>query len=234
MSEEVKTANELIERAVQEVMDGFDAYGDELDRRLLQGTQIKFTNAYTWVTRAGDEMPANEEFIASDVKRVEAKWTKDKNAPPQTRVLLPGEKFRDVKKLNEETPRDQWVEGPNGQLKGPYENQHYLYLLDRLMKKYTYVANTIGGNIAVPELVQQVRDARIVYGPDTYAKVRLSDTWMKTRHSKDGRQRPYFIVVGYVRRRGKLIELPELSETEKLEHLDKPTTKQALDDEIAF
>ena len=167
MSEEVKTANELIERTVQEVMDGFDAYGDELDRRLLQGTQIKFTNEYTWVTKAGEEMPTNEDFIASEVKRVEARWTKDKNAPPQTRVLLPGEKFRDVKKLNEETPRDQWVEGPNGQLKGPYENQHYLYLLDRLMKKYTYVANTIGGNIAVPELVQQVRDARIVYGPDT-------------------------------------------------------------------
>jgi hypothetical protein len=239
MSEEVKTANELIERTVQEVMDGFDAYGDELDRRLLKGTQIRFTNAYTWVTRAGDEMPANEEFIASDVKRVEAKWTKDKNAPPQTRVLLPGEKFRDVKKLNEEAPRDQWVEGPNGQLKGPCENQHYLYLLDRLMKRYTYVASTIGGNIAVSELVLQVRDARFVYGPDTYAKVRLSDTWMKTSYSKDGRQRPHFIITGYTRRRGggggsKLVELPDLTETEKLEPLAKPTAKQVLDDEIKF
>src|SRR5215831_17112911 len=232
MSEEVK--KELIESEP----DGFDTYG-EVDQRLIQGMQIKFTNEYTWVTKAGEEMPTNEDFIASEVKRVEAKWTKDKNAPPQTRVLLPGEKFRDVKKLNEETPRDQWVEGPNGQLKGPYENQHYLYLLDRLMKRYTYVASTIGGNIAVSELVQQVRDARFVYGPDTYAKVRLSDTWMKTSYSKDGRQRPHFIIVGYTRRRGgggggKLVELPDLTETEKLEQLAKPTAKQALDDEIAF
>jgi hypothetical protein len=223
MSEEVKTAKELTEKAEQEVMlDGFDTYGDELDRRLLQGTQIKFTNAYTWVTRAGEEMPTNEDFIASNVKRVEAKWTKNKNAPPETRVLLSGEKFRDIKALNEDTPKSEWIEGPNGQLKGPYENQHYLYLLDRLMKRYTYVASTIGGNIAISELVQQVRDARMVYGPDAYAKVRLSDTWMKTQYSKEGRQRPHFIIVGYTRRRGgggggKLVELPDLTETAKLE-----------------
>src|SRR6516225_3250156 len=231
MSGEVKTAKELIESEQEAMLDGFDTYGDELDRRLLQGTQIKFTNAYTWVTKAGEEIPTDKEFIASDVKPVEAKWPKDKNAAPQTRVLLPGEKFRDVKKLNEETPKSEWVEGPNGQLKGPYENQHYLYLLDRLMKRYTYVASTIGGNIAVSELVQQVRDARMVYGPDAYAKVRLSDTWMKTSYSKDGRQRPHFIIVGYTRRRGgggggKLVELPDLTETAKLEQLAKPTAKQ--------
>ena len=236
MSEEVKTANELIENAVREVMDGFDAYGDDLDQRLLQGTQIKFTNAFTWVTRAGEEMRTDKEFIASDVKRVEAYWTKDKNAPPRTRVLLPGEKFRDVKKLNEETPKSEWREY-NGQLKGPWENQHYLYLLDRLMKKYTYVASTIGGNIAVPELMQQVKDARLVHGPNIYAKVRLSDTWMKTSYSPDGRQRPHFIVTGYVRRRGGgggLAELPDLTETAKLEHLDKPTAKETVNDEIVF
>ena len=238
MSEEVRTAKELIKSEQEVMLDGFDAYGDELDRRLLQGTQIKFTNAYTWVTRAGEEMPTDEEFIAVDVKRVEAKWTTDKNAPPQTRVLLPGEKFRDIRKLNEKTPESEWREY-NGQLKGPWENQHYLYLLDQLMKRYTYVASTSGGNIAISELVQQVKDARIVYGPDTYAKVRLSDTWMKTSYSPDGRQRPHFIITGYTRRRGgggdgKLVELPNLTESEELEHLDKPTAKQVLDDDIAF
>jgi len=238
MSEEVRTAKELIKSEQEVMLDGFDTYGDELDRRLLQGTQIKFTNAYTWVTRAGEEMPTDEEFIAVDVKRVEAKWTTDKNAPPQTRVLLPGEKFRDIRKLNEETPKSEWREY-NGQLKGPWENQHYLYLLDQLMKRYTYVASTSGGNIAISELVQQVKDARIVYGPDTYAKVRLSDTWMKTSYSPDGRQRPHFIITGYTRKRGgggdgKLDELPDLTKSEELEHLNKPTAKQVLDDDIAF
>ena len=238
MSEEVRTAKELIKSEQEVMLDGFDAYGDELDRRLLQGTQIKFTNAYTWVTRAGEEMPTDEEFIAVDVKRVEAKWTTDKNAPPQTRVLLPGEKFRDIRKLNEKTPESEWREY-NGQLKGPWENQHYLYLLDQLMKRYTYVASTSGGNIAISELVQQVKDARIVYGPDTYAKVRLSDTWMKTSYSPDGRQRPHFIITGYTRKRGgggdgKLDELPDLTKSEELEHLNKPTAKQVLDDDIAF
>jgi hypothetical protein len=183
------------------MLDGFDTYGEELDCRLLQGTQIKFTNGYTWVTRAGEEIPTDKEFIAVDVKPVEAKWPTDKNAPPQTRVLLPGEKFRDIRKLNEETPRSEWREY-NGQLKGPWENQHYLYLLDQLRKRYTYVASTIGGNIAISELVQQVKDARIDYGHETYAKVRLSDTWMRTSYSPDGRQRPHFIITGYTRRRG--------------------------------
>jgi hypothetical protein len=220
MSTEEKTAKELIEKAEQEAMlDGFDTYGDELDRRLLQGTQIRFTNAYTWVTRAGEEMPTDENFIATNVVRVEAKWTKNKNAPPQTRVLRSDEKFRDMKELNEATPRDEWVESPSGQPKGPWEKQHYLYLLGRLMKRYTYVASTIGGNIAISDLVQQVRDARMVYGPDTYAKIRLSDTWMKTSYSKDGRQRPHFVVTGHTRKRGGggggLVELPDLTETTK-------------------
>ena len=143
MSEEVKTAKELTESTEQEVMlDGFDTYTDEvegddrsLDSRLLQGTQVKFTNEYTWVTKAGDEMLSNEDFIASDVVRVEAKWSKDKNAPPQTRVVLPGEKFRSMKNLNEETPKSEWIEGPYGEPKGPWEIQHYLYLLDKLMKR---------------------------------------------------------------------------------------------------
>src|SRR5262249_58374618 len=121
MSEEVKTAKELTETAEPVMLDGFDTYNDEIEgtdervsERLLQGTQIKFTNEYTWVTKAGEEMPANEDFIASDVVRVEAKWPKDKNTPPQTRVVPPGEKFRDMKKLNEETPKSEWIEGPNG------------------------------------------------------------------------------------------------------------------------
>jgi len=237
MSVKVKTANELIENAVKEVMDGFDTYSDELDRRLLKGTQIKFTNAYTWVTRAGEEMPTDVDFIASDIVRVLAKWPKDKNKPPET-LVLGGEKFSDIKKLNEETPKSEWREY-NGVLKGPYEIQHYLYLLDRLLKKYTYVASTIGGSIAIHDLLDQVKDARLVYGPGIYAKVRLSDTWMKTSYSSEGRQRPHFIVTGYTRKKrggggGGLVEIPNLTESEELEHLDKPTAKQVLDDDIAF
>src|SRR5262249_55004096 len=154
------------------------------------------------------------------------KWPKDKKAPPFTRVVPPGEKFRDMKKLNEETPRSEWVEGPNGEPKGPWEIQHYLYLQDKLMKRYTWVTATVGGNIAVAELVQQIKDARKAYGPNAYAVVQLSDTFMPTRFGK--RQRPHLIVVRFTRFRGsdgggKLVELPDLTETAKLEQLAKPT-----------
>jgi hypothetical protein len=225
MSEE-KKAKELSEKAEQEPMlDGFDSDDDEQDQRLLQGTPLKFTNGYTWVTKAGEEMSTDKEFIAVDMKRVEAKWPTDKNARPHTRVLFPGEKFRDMRKLNEETPKSEWREY-NGQLKGPWENQYYLYLLDSLMKRYTFVASTIGAHIAMSELRQQVRDARKVHGRATYAKVRLSDTWMKTSYSPEGRQRPHFIVTGYASK----VEPPNRTQSEELEDLKKP--KQ--DDDIEF
>jgi len=235
MSDESE-AKELTTKPTQE-LDGFDTYEESVIERLLQGTRLKFTNETTWVTNAGDEIPSNAEFIAWDVVRVEAKWSRDKKAPPFTRVVPPGDKFRDMKKLNEETPRSEWVEGPNGEPKGPWEIQHYLYLQDKLMKRYTWVTATVGGNIAVAELVQQIKDARKAYGPNAYAVVQPSDTFMPTRFG--GRQRPHLIVVRFTRLRGgdgggKAAELPNLTETAKLESLAKPTAKQVLDDEVEF
>ena len=81
-TEEKKTTKELFEKKEQEAMlDGFDTYSDELDSRLLQGTQLKFTNAYTWVTGTGEEIPPDKEFITVDLKPVETKWAIDKSAP---------------------------------------------------------------------------------------------------------------------------------------------------------
>src|SRR5262245_59426282 len=197
---------ELIKQTAQEVTldDGFDGYeggieGDDesVSDRLILGTRVKFTNEINWVTTAGEELSPNEDFIARDIKRVEVKWPKDKKTRPYTRVVPAGEKFRSMKKLNEETPRSEWVEGPDGQLHGPWQIQHYLYLLDRLMKKYTWVTGTIGGNRAIAELVDQIQDARFVYGPNVYAVIHFSDTFMPTRFG--GRQRPHLIVVRYTR-----------------------------------
>src|SRR6516165_7002347 len=79
---------------------------------IIQGTLIKFTNEATWVTRDG-ELPADLELVAVDVKRVVQKWQDQQ--PVETIILEPHQKFPDIEKMNEETPKEEWVEGPDGQ-----------------------------------------------------------------------------------------------------------------------
>src|SRR6516164_9260835 len=114
-------------------IDGFAGWEDgvEGDDRpegtgVIQGNLIKFSNQATWVTRDGDELPADLELVAVDVGRVVQRW--QDQAPIETIVLEPHQKFPDVKAMNEKVPKKEWVEGPDGQMRGPYQAQHILYL----------------------------------------------------------------------------------------------------------
>src|SRR6516165_7699706 len=95
---------------------------------IIQGTLLKFTNEYTWVMRDGEELPPNLELVAVDVLRVVQKWHDQQ--PIETIILQPHQKFPDIKKMNEETPTEEWIEGPDGKMRGPYQAQHIVYLLD--------------------------------------------------------------------------------------------------------
>ena len=117
---------------------------------------------------------------------------------PTLEILAPGEKFRDVKKLNAETPEDEWRIGPDGQPKGPYENAHVLYLLDpATMDRFTYLASTLGGMRCVSELVSRVTWMRKFRGVNVYAVVAFADTFMKTQFG--GRQRPHLEIKHWIR-----------------------------------
>jgi hypothetical protein len=154
------------------------------------------------VTRDGQELSPNLELVAIDIVRAVQKWKKDEDGnltpdPSGTRVLGPGEKFPDVAKLNEETPKEEWIKGRSGQLEGPYQNQYLLYLLDpATMSKYSYPTATVGGGIAIRDLREKVMWMRKFRGPDTYAVVTLSDCFMKTKHG--GRQRPNLLIKRWV------------------------------------
>jgi hypothetical protein len=81
------------------------------------------------VTRDGEELLPDLELVAVDVARVVQKW-KDQQ-PVETIVLEPGRKFPDLEELNEKTPRGEWVKGPDGSPRGPWQSQHIVYLLNR-------------------------------------------------------------------------------------------------------
>jgi hypothetical protein len=116
-------------------IDGFAGWDDgvEGDDRpegagLIQGTLAKFNNEAAWVTRDGDELPADLELAAVNIVRVVQRWQDQQ--PVETIVLEPHQKFPDIEAMNEKIPRQEWVEGPSGELRGPWQAQHVLYLLD--------------------------------------------------------------------------------------------------------
>jgi hypothetical protein len=239
------------------LVDNFEGWEDgvEGDDRpqgagIIQGTLIKFTNEYTWVMRDGEELPENLELCPVDVLRVVQKWHDQQ--PIETIILEPHQKFPDVKRMNEETPKAEWAEGPDGKMCGPHQAQHIWYLLDpKTMDKYTFPTGTAGGAIATRELRDKIVWMRKFRGPNVYPTVLLRDTFFPTRWG--GRQRPHFKILPnrWVRLGGEgdqiepasgLTPLPAPAPAEQttaqsdlpLNEVEEPSLKEEMGDEIPF
>jgi hypothetical protein len=195
------------------VSDGFAGYEDGVEGRerpanagLIQGL-TKYTKDDTW-EREDEEIPEDRKLIVAGVKRLVQKWIAAR--PVETIVLQPGQKFPDVKEMNDREPRENWTDGPDGNPRGPWQAQTVLYLVDPMtMEKYSYPTGTVGGQIAIRELVEKIDTVRRLKGDGIYAVVTLSNTFMKTKFG--GRQRPHFIVVEWTRPGGEVAaEVPSL------------------------
>jgi hypothetical protein len=143
--------------------DGFEGYEDRIEGNdqphgggVIKGTAIRFTNEATWTDRNEEELPQDLELVAVDVARVVQKWIDQ--LPVETRFLEPGEKFPDIEELNQIAPRNEWSDGPDGKQRGPWQAQYVLYLLDlETMSRFTFPTGTVGGQIAVRELVDKTK-----------------------------------------------------------------------------
>jgi hypothetical protein len=193
--------------------DGFDGFesgyetGDDdegvhaLRGSLLAGTtRISFTNEAQWIEAVAKKiLPIGFELLLVNVERVVVCWEGQK---PEQRVLGPGEKFPNVKKLNEGVPKSKWRTDLNGNLVGPYQAQHVLFLLDeKTLDRYSWPTSTIGGSICVQDIVSKVNWKRRYHGGQhVLPRVLLADTFMKTRYSgaRGGRQRPHLIVKEWI------------------------------------
>jgi hypothetical protein len=208
-------------------IDGFAGWDDgvEGDDRpesagVIRGVLIKFTNEGEWTTRDGDQLPADLELAAVDVVRVVQKWQDQQ--PVETIILQANQKFPDIEKMNAETPQEEWVEGPDGQMRGPWQGQHILYLLDlKTMDRFTFPTGTVGGRIAVRELRDKLMWMRRYRGANVYATIKLAKAWMNTRFG--GRHRPHFQIdpTRWIRLGGE--------GDGEVEALPAPTSKEALD-----
>ena len=120
------------------------------------------------------------------------------NRKAETRVLAPGEPVPDIAELNASVPVAEWEVGPSGQKVGPFQFCYCLYLFhEPTVKKFTYISGTVGGGIAVRELVDAVRWFRKWRQGGVCPIVQLGTTHMSTRFG--GRERPSFHILRWVK-----------------------------------
>ena len=208
--------------------DGVEGDDQPQNAGIIQGSLVKFTNEAAWVTRNGDELSANLELVAVDVARVVQRWQDQQ--PIETIILEPHQKFPDIEEMNEKIPRKEWVKGPDGQLRGPWQAQHILYLLDpNTMDKLTFPTGTTGGRIAIRELRDKLVWMRRLRGPNVYPVITLADKFFPTRYGR--RQRPHFVIRRWVRLGGDGGEVEALPPPPPpLDEIAKPADKPAQQD----
>jgi hypothetical protein len=179
------------------LLDGFQDGVEGCDftaNRLIQGQLVKFSNG-AWVTADGEELSGTLELVAVNVTRVLQKWGDGR--PLETRVLQPGEKLPNLEELNANAPQSEWREGPHGNLQGPWQAQYLVYLLyPDTAEAFTFATGTVGGGIAVRDLMDRVKWIRKFRGQQVYAVVSPSAASMKTRYGT--RLRPHFVIKRWV------------------------------------
>jgi hypothetical protein len=166
--------------------------------------------------------------------------------PVETIILQPHQKFPDIKAMNATVPKKEWVEGPNkGEMVGPWQAQHILYLLDtNTMDRFTFPTGTTGGRIAIRDLRDKLVWMRRWRGPNVYPVITLADKFMNTKWG--GRQRPHFVIKRWVSLGGESGEVQALSPPAQapadmsaqaelpLTTVAEPTLKEEMGDEIPF
>jgi hypothetical protein len=182
-------------------LDGFNDFTNEVEGAedehvntsagVIQGTKLKFIDP-RWLIEGRDVTGMLLTVIG--VRNVVNKWGPD-NRPLVTNILPPGVKFPDFKALNAKEPQSEWRMA-FGQLRGPWEGQHCLYLIDEHFNRYTWASptSTIGSAIAVEEIVDHIKMLRKFRGSNVYAVVELGHVHLRNRYKPD-RERPFFKVM---------------------------------------
>jgi hypothetical protein len=204
MNERRKAVMSEVVKPKPQPLDNFGSFDDSIqgvddDGRsggILAGLRLKFTNTARWETPDGVDYTGRE-LTVINVRRTEVYWSKD-GLPKEVRELAPGEKYRDLDAVNESLPRSEWREGQDGKPCGPWQPQHVLELVNlEDMQRYSWPTSTIGGTRCICDLRDRILLMRRFRGENVYPKVRLTDTFMPTRHG--GRQRPHLEIKGWIK-----------------------------------
>jgi hypothetical protein len=169
-----------------------NGFGGGDEGTIWRGPRVKFSEG---VHKLPDRTVFDKEVIATDVMSVVSCFIDRKLL--DEKIENPEAPF-DLDQMNGEIPEGEWGTGLDGRPKPPWQRQTLLYLLDeRDAGEYTFVTQSIGGNVAVRELKAKVRRMRMLKRiEDYYPVVRLKSTPWKTQYGM--RTRPDFEVIDWV------------------------------------
>jgi len=210
-------------------LDSFSGYTDETEAgsgatNSSFAPMVKFSNDHRYVLRDGTELPHDKKYIVAEIRRCVVKWPADREQPPEKEFLPLGARWPDLAARNEATPKDEWVVGPDGVPKGPYEAERQVLLLEeKTMTPYLFVTQTGGGAKAVSDLARQTEMTQNIYGKPVIPVITLKTAMWSPRFKK---LRPDFHVERHVMLSGDARPV--------LQEVERPALQEELKDKIEY
>jgi hypothetical protein len=206
------------------VVDGFDADAQDPTASPIRGTNVKFKDAAYYAYNDKIETQGRA-FVVFD--RL-AGWQKLQKETPAEYLM---QRLGEPRPGQPHVAEKDWPQNLNGVPENPWKWTHYLHLLDAATGEVvTFWTNTIGGNIAIGHLSDQVAFMRRARR-DAVPVIALESKDMPTQFGST-KPRPHFKLLGWKTRNGAgaqpLLAGPALQDAEK------PTTEEVLNDALPF
>jgi hypothetical protein len=210
------------------VVDGFDAVIQDPAASPIRGLNVKFKDG-SYFSYADEIDVSGRAFGVLD--RLDG-WQKlAKEAPPEYLMQKPGE----ARPQQPHVDKKHWPKNLNGVPEHPWKWTHYLCLLDAATGEImTFWTNTVGGEIAVNQLTDQIAIMRRVRS-DAVPVVALETKNMPGTYKKP---RPHFQLLGWKTRNDlgpqNLLAGPEQKHADPMCAVEPPTSAELFSDEIPY
>jgi hypothetical protein len=185
--------NAKAKNALTAVGDGFDLAAADPSASPIRGTDLRFNAGKTpgEYTSYGETINVDgQQHVVIDMARCYQKLAK--GCPPEFCMQMPGEPRPPAPHVDQKD----WSVGLSGKAEYPWKWTTYLYLLNvKTGEMGTFSTNTIGGNLAIKNLSEQIRLMRQMQ-PGAIPIVELQQTEMPTQFGGT-KPRPYFLICGW-------------------------------------
>jgi hypothetical protein len=204
--------------------DGFDAVTQDPAASPIRGQNVKFKDG-KYCSYSDEIDVRGRAFIVLD--RLDG-WQKlAKESPPEYLMQKPGE----ARPQQPHVDKKHWPKNLNGMPEHPWKWTHYLYLLDAATGEImTFWTNTVGGDIAVGQLTDQIALMRRVR-PDAVPVVALESKNMPGVYKKP---RPHFQLLGWKTRSDLGPQNLLAGPPDQMCAVEPPTSAELFSDEIQY
>jgi hypothetical protein len=216
-------ANSSTSTAVATTGDGFDLAATDMSATPIRGVNLKFKDGDYF--SFADKIDVYDRTFAVLDRREGWQFLK-KDCPPEYLMRAPG----GPKPPQPHVDKSEWPLNLNGVPEHPWKFTHYLYLLDASTGEIsTFWTSTIGGNLAVSELSDQIVFMRRMR-PGAHPVVRLRAADMPTQYGGT-KPRPRFQIASWKAADGTAQPAPQIAgPTADV----NPPTEETLNDELPF